>query len=29
MIIGTLQALHQAGLPPALKQILSSEDCSL
>ncbi len=29
MIIGTLQALHRAGLPPALKQILSSEDCSL
>ncbi|MDR4841694.1 YhcH/YjgK/YiaL family protein [Klebsiella quasipneumoniae] len=29
MIIGTLQALHQAGLPPALKQLLSSEACSL
>ncbi|MCE6983827.1 YhcH/YjgK/YiaL family protein, partial [Pseudomonas frederiksbergensis] len=25
MIIGNLQALQQAGLPPALKQLLSSE----
>ncbi|STT27030.1 YhcH/YjgK/YiaL family protein [Klebsiella pneumoniae] len=29
MIIGNLQALQQAGLPPALKQLLSSEACSL
>lgn len=29
MIIGNLQALQQAGLPPALNQLLSSEVCSL
>ena len=27
MIIGNLQALQQAGLPPALNQLLSSEVC--